>query len=381
MQVAVRSYIVAGAVAISAGALAAVPTVAPQDVPMRDIKIPVALAASPLNFTQALNLAVFSTQTLAAGSIDSVRTAFTLYSADMALLANMTAGQVRDAIQQPSTITATITQIPSELEYFAELGEQQTVGISATGITPDGTYSLPGETSTRTWVPIPGVPQDQWPVSETVDAGYHGAVATIAQAFDEQTGTTTFGAIVTAGNAMEYSIFQAQGLVRSATLGALQDTVDAATTGGDVAGAVTGGLQNIQKSIFGDPSVPKVTPVPAPPGSAVVGNVGVHTGTASDTVEPVKRLGAVKTITSTFSTQIADVAQSLGPQSSATKQPAPKQLAAKPAAKPSVTNQLAAKPAAKPSVTNQLSAKPTAKPSVTNKLAPKRSVTKQSATK
>jgi hypothetical protein len=357
----VRSYMVAGAVAISAGALAAVPAlVAPQDVPMPDIKIPVALAASPLDF---ITQAVFSTQTLAAGSQDSVRTAFNLYSADVALLAHMTAGQVSDAIHQPSTIITTITQIPTDLEYFAELGEQQTVGINATGITPDHTYSLPGETSTRTWVPIPGVPQAEWPVSETVDAGYHGAVAAIAEAVDEQTGTTTFGAIVRAGNAMEYSIFQAQGLVRSATLGAIQDTVDAAISGGDVPGAVTSGVQSIQKSIFGDPDVPKVTPGPAAPGSAVVGNVGVHTGTATDTVEPVKRLGAIKTITSTAQTQVANVAHSLGQQSPATKQSAPKQLAAKPAAKQSAPKQSAPKPSA------------------TKQLAPKRTATKHTATK
>ena len=48
------------------------------------------------------------------------------------------------------------------------------------------------------------------------------------------------------------TVIQAQGLVRSGAVGAVQGIVDATTTGGNVTTALSGGATKIQKAVLGD---------------------------------------------------------------------------------------------------------------------------------
>lgn len=98
------------------------------------------------------------------------------------------------------------------------------------------------------------------------------------------------------------SIVQAQGLVRDATVNAVQGTLDAATIGGDVGGAVQSGVDGIGKSVFGDSSIKhKLNPETGKPVSA--GTEGA--------VDSIHKLGAIGTVNSATQTAAKNVGDSI----------------------------------------------------------------------
>jgi len=191
--------------------------------------------------------------------------------------------------------------------------EQQTTGVVATGgpivvpVAPGPppvtvtAYQLPGVPATTTKIPVAALPPTLWPSSPTVVNSFRtGAItaATIADTVAAQVGLPKLAVPTTKGvQAIGTSFIQAQGLVRSATVGAVQGTITAVATGGNVPNAIKTGLNGIKKSIVGDPTVPKVSAS------------GVVTGVpALDTNEPVKRLGAIKTVSTTVKKAVQNVA-------------------------------------------------------------------------
>ena len=97
-------------------------------------------------------------------------------------------------------------------------------------------------------------------------------------------------------------VVQAHGLVRDATVNAVQGTVNAATTGGDVGGAVQTGANNIGKSVFCDSSIRyKVNPDTGKP-------------VAADTkgaVDSIHKLGGIGTVSSAIQTAAKNVSSSI----------------------------------------------------------------------
>lgn len=85
------------------------------------------------------------------------------------------------------------------------------------------------------------------------------------------------------------SIVRAQGLFRDATVNAVQGTVNAATTGGNIGAAVQSGADNVGKSVFGDKSIKyKVDPTTGQP---------VPASTAGS-VDSIHKLGAIGAVSS-----------------------------------------------------------------------------------
>ena len=91
-------------------------------------------------------------------------------------------------------------------------------------------------------------------------------------------------------------------MVRDATVNAVQGTVNAATTGGDVGGAVQTGANNIGKSVFGDSSIKyKVSPDTGKPVS----------GDTNGAVDSIHKLGAIGTVSSATQTAAKNVGDSI----------------------------------------------------------------------
>lgn len=102
------------------------------------------------------------------------------------------------------------------------------------------------------------------------------------------------------------SLIQASGLVRTASVTAVQNTLNSATglSNVPVGTSIRNGIDGVTKSVIGDSTVKKVTPI---------GNgLGIVTGGPTDTVSPVKRLGAIQTVTQTTANAIKGVATAAG---------------------------------------------------------------------
>ena len=92
------------------------------------------------------------------------------------------------------------------------------------------------------------------------------------------------------------TVLQARALVRGATVGAVQDTILAASSGGDVGAAIQNGAIRIQKSVFGDPDAPDahVDPYdsesPTAPSIAQLGAVGSVTTSVQQAANDVSHV-------------------------------------------------------------------------------------------
>ena len=93
------------------------------------------------------------------------------------------------------------------------------------------------------------------------------------------------------------AVQQARVLVRTTTVSAIQDTILAATSSGDVGGAVENGVARVQKAIFGDPDKPDAHRDPF--------------DTSSPRAPSIAQLGAIGSVTTSVKQAVNDVGESL----------------------------------------------------------------------
>ena len=183
--------------------------------------------------------------------------------------------------------------------------DAQFFGVNDAGVVPAGantTFSIPGVPDTNigaVLVPAPGV-------TPTVITPINKAASKAALDFDNvsaSVGGPRLATPITSGaQRVGTSIVQAQGLVRTAAVGAVGGVASAALTNGDVAGAVQTGADGVVKSVFGDSSVPLVNK----------NSKKATTSADPNAVAPVRRLGAIGTVSSTVQKAASDVGNAVG---------------------------------------------------------------------
>lgn len=325
MHVANRSQMITGVSALAVGALFTAPALlSQQHVEAPVAQAPVALS-SPIGLSAAVSPIaglITAGQQAAGGVIGSGAQANVIYPSDAIFIGGSLVTQVQGLIAHPSTIPAAIVGLPGQVEGLTELVENQSTGVKADGelgqitipfptstsplITVDA-YSLPGE-----FVPAttnPGAAGFPGPNATTVNNSATNGFRAAAGTLDSITpaGLPKLATPITVGaQEVGTSLIQAGGLVRSASATAVQNTFNAVASGNptNVRNAVVGGVSGVSKSVFGDSSVPLVTPI-----SSSVG-VDLPSGgvPVPGTVAPVKRLGAIGTVTTTVTKAVTGVA-------------------------------------------------------------------------
>jgi hypothetical protein len=309
MQVTARAYLMAGLAAAGAGALALapMPSLAPQDVKVPTVEAPVALAAQP-SLTDLITLGVVDSSTLAAAGFSSGANANTFLSADTQLLGASFSSLIPLVQSNPQTYgplaLASVAFLPTSV---IDLTEPQFTGVNAGGQNLDGSYTLPGVANTK--APVITVSPPSFQNVPTVAAPINAAAVKVATDFDSV--SKAFGGpsnvaktMTTSAQAVGTSVIQAQGLVRTAAVGTAQGVATAAIAGNPqgVSNAIQTGAGNIQKAIAGDPSVQLVDPATGK----------VNTGNPTkNTAAPVKRLGAIGTVSSTVQKAASDISNAV----------------------------------------------------------------------
>jgi hypothetical protein len=306
MQVTVRSYLMAGlaATGITALAVAPLPSMS-QNVTVPSVEASVDLAAAPTLaqwFADTTGLAVggFSSASAASAFLgtDTLGAALlgqgllALVQADPSLLPIAALGGVGAALALPQA---------TDLQFF---------GVTDSGVIPGKkksdplTYSLPGipdTTSTTALVPVftKNMPIVVGPIS----AATNNLATDIDDASDSVGGPKLAGPLTSGAQAVGTSVVQAQGLVRSATVDAVTNVAAASLSGNPqaVGTAIQTGAGGIQKSIVGDSSVPLVNPATGK----------VDSNSNLNTAAPVKRLGAIGTVSSTVQKAASNVGNAL----------------------------------------------------------------------
>jgi hypothetical protein len=309
MQLTVRSYLMAGLAAAGAGALAIAPMPSlTSDVSIPTVEAPVALAAAP-SFEDLLALGLADTTLLVSTPFSSGSSANTFLGYDTQVIGAQL-GALATAVQaDPETYlplaAASVGFLPLSLVSIAE---PQFTGVNAAGVSgnpSNPTYTLPGQAATTS--PILTTTPPYLQNVPTVVAPINAATTKVAGDFDNVSaalgGPKLAKPITTGAQAIGTSVVQAQGLVRTAVVGTAQGATLAALSGNPqgVATAFQTGASNIQKSIVGDPSVPLVNPATGK----------VSTNTSLNTAAPVKRLGAIGTVSSTVQKAASDVGNSI----------------------------------------------------------------------
>lgn len=323
MQVGVRSYLVGGITAAGFGALAIapLPAIGPPDVQVSE-------AQSPDIENAAL--------------ADVFNPAF-IY--DQAIILNNGLGTsittnnsvVPPILNDPLAVTNALADAPTFIATGLNYGVPNTIGTPGTkltnGINPlqavytgvPGTATpeqgVPG-TKSSTWVAVDGAPgvaagyvvsDPSNPASATkvnvpgvVPAGFRGGVDTVENNLISNgvPGATTLKAVTVQSRKVGTAVVQAQGLVRDATVNAVQGTVNAATSGGDVGGAIQTGASKVGKSVFGDASITyKVDPNSGKP----------VTASTPGSVDSIHKLGAIGTVSKSVQNAASEIGNSSTP--------------------------------------------------------------------
>lgn len=307
MQLTVRSYLMAGMAAAGAGALAIapLPSLVP-DVTVPSVEAPVALAAAP-SFDQLLALGIADSAAVTSGAFGSGSNAAGFLSGDTSYLGNSFALLPSLIASNPEMyLPLAATSVAFAPLSAIQLAEPQFTGVNASGQNPlTGAYTLPGQADNVAIQPITTAPG--FALKPTVVAPINAAAGKVATDFDNLSasvgGPTTVARTLTgSASAVGTSVVQAQGLVRTAGLGTLSAATQAAIARNPqgVATAIQNAPGNLQKAVFGDTSVPLVSPTTGQP------------STASNAVAPVKRLGAIGTVSSTVQKAANDVGNAVG---------------------------------------------------------------------
>jgi hypothetical protein len=308
MQLTVRSYLMAGLAAAGAGALAIapLPSVTPADVKIPTVEAPVALAAAP-TFEQLLAFGIADATGLTVAPFSSASAANAFVGTD--IVSSVTTAQLIIAATQAGQIDPPLAALALGVGLPVQAlgaGDAQFFGVNDPGVVQaanpaNNIYSIPGEPDTTTGVvlvPSPGI-------MPTVVTPINKATSKVALDFDNvsaSVGGPRLASPVTSGaQRVGTSIVQAQGLVRTAAVGAVGGVATAALTNGDVAGAVRSGADGVVKSVFGDSTVPLVNKT----------TKKATTSADPNAVAPVRRLGAIGTVSSTVQKAASDVGNSI----------------------------------------------------------------------
>jgi hypothetical protein len=308
MQVGVRSYLIGGITAAGFGALAFAPLpAAAPNVQVPKIDDP---AVQNTALTDVLNPQF---------AIDQ---ALTLYDGGTASI--LVQNKVLPPLADPATLGRAVLETPTFAPAILNSGFNAIQGVG-TGVPGTATPEVPGSPSQavesapgspRSWlvtsVDTSGVPTSTdvslptgpLPNGKVIPNPFESAVDTVQDNLvtNDVPGARVLQSVTVESCRVGTSIVQAQGLVRDATVNAVQGTVNAATTGGNVGGAAQTGADNIGKSVFGDPSIQyKVDPTTGKPVSA----------STEGSVDSIHKLGAIGTVSSATQTAAKNVGDSI----------------------------------------------------------------------
>jgi hypothetical protein len=262
MQVAVRSYLTAGVAAVWAGTIAVTPH--------PDIAIPAHQA--PIRLTGVFaDLVVESV----AANRDAPEKLYQLVRVTAPVAPEILIG----VLQQPDQAVGTVNNLLSVGEALAFGTLANGAVIPAGIIDPDPVSfspvpEFPGEFTE----PIPSL------ISDTEEAGRAIWVDGLTEAGAPRVIATS----IVQSHRIGVTVIQAQGLVRSASLGAVQGVVTAAIHNGDVEKAFIDGGTDVLNAVFGDPDLDG-----KPAGVAPDPDTGLP-------VASTKRLGAIKSVATGF---------------------------------------------------------------------------------
>ncbi len=304
MQIATRPYLAAG-LALASAAAVTIPIATSRDlvtpaIPSSDRMVALTASALP---TALLNLVTIP-QDLAGGALGSLNTVVTAYPDTALIFGTGLLESLDHAANHPSTIPLAIASLPASIGSFVEVIGLQTTGVAASGYSPiSGKYQMPGEPDPVTYSPLHPTEAIVPVFSQTADDVFAlpgqlpgnivTAVNRSAQKLDDVSaalgGPRVVHQTALSLESVGTSVIQAEGLVRTATLGAVSSVAVTAVNKGDVAKAVREGRAEIKRAIFGRPASAS-----APAGSA-------------------KQLGAIKTVKTTVQKAQKDIRASFKP--------------------------------------------------------------------
>jgi hypothetical protein len=308
MQVTARSYLMAGLAAAGMGALAIAPMPSlegamPADVQVRNVQN----TALVDDLVGAYEFGVLNAGILNNGALGSATVANGVGTGFLAQLPLLPVSVAAQPTQTPTILNAGVTGLVSAATGVAPFGEP-VAALGPTSTPVDGAPGVPGGYTNATVDPPGPLPLGTYPVpvsvpnSANIPKPFNSAVNTVENNLIAAgvPGAKVLKSTTVESQRVGTAVVQAQGLVRTATVGAVQGTINAATTGGNVPGAVQTGLNNVGKSVFGDPSVTqKVNPTTGQPDNTSAG------------VDSVRKLGAIGTVSSATQTAAKNVANSV----------------------------------------------------------------------
>jgi hypothetical protein len=265
MQVAIRSYLVAGATFACACTMAVAPLPPAQDVSLPVDQAPVRLTG---NFAELL--------------VESVA-AYADTPEKLYQLVRVTAPVVPEIV---GSVLARPDQAVGAMNNVIRVGEAMAFGTVANGADFPAGFIAPDPVSFPPVPEFPGEFTEPIPslISDTEEAARAVWVGGLTAEEAPQVITTS----IIQSHRIGVTVIQAQGLIRSASLGAVQRVVTASTHNGDVANASVEGATDIRKAVFGDPDLDEGAGGVAPD---------------PDTGLPVastRKLGAVRTVGTGF---------------------------------------------------------------------------------
>jgi hypothetical protein len=281
-----RLSVTAGVAAVWVGSAAAVVVAQPTEEPIRP-------APEFLQLTSAF--------TDYATAVSTVDVSQSLTGVQIALMiAQIAPTGIADMVAHPDQAAGT-------LNNMMDVGEAATYGTVANGADiPAGVVGPSAESFPQT-PEFPGEFTQLVPsiASDSEEAGR-------AEAIDElnKAGAPTVVATsIIQSHRIGVTGLQAQGLVRSASLDAVQGVVTAATHRGDVKDAVRNGVTGVRRSLFGDSSL-----AGQPGGTVADPDTGAQ-------VSSTRKLGAIKTVTTGLKNAGTAVTTSLKHDVSTTSRP------------------------------------------------------------
>lgn len=257
-----RLSVTAGVAAVWVGSAAAVVVAPPTDEPPRP-------APEVLQLTSAFTDYVAAVSTVdVSQSLTGVQIAL--------MIAQVAPTGIADMVAHPDQAAGT-------LNNMVDVGEAATYGTVANGADiPAGVVGSNAESFPQT-AEFPGEFTEVVPsiASDSEEAGRAEVIANLTKAG----APTVVATSIIQSHRIGVTVLQAQGLIRSASLDAVQGVVTAATHHGDTKDAITKGVTGVRKAVFGDPSL-----AGQPGGTVADPDTGAQ-------VASTRRLGAIKTVT------------------------------------------------------------------------------------